>query len=239
MAETIIELKRVTRSYRRGSETVSALQDFDLQVPVGAFRAIMGPSGSGKSTLLNLVGGLDRPDAGNVVVDGAELTGMSPAQLSRFRADRIGVIFQAFNLISVLTALQNVELPLLLHSLGRARRREQALRALKLVGMDDRIHHRPAQLSGGQEQRVAVARAFATDPKVILADEPTGELDRHAADSILDLLVLLNQEFGKTILMVTHDPRAAERAGAVIHLDKGQVDRIVPREPVSEQPAGR
>ncbi len=230
MTEPIIELKRVTRLYKRGSEAVHALEDFDLQIPAGAFRAIMGPSGSGKSTVLNLVGGLDRADAGAVLVDGQNLTGMSPAQLSQFRADRIGVIFQAFNLISVLTALQNVELPLLLHPLSRQQRREQALRALKLVGMDNRLHHRPAQLSGGQEQRVAIARAMATDPKLILADEPTGELDRTAADSVLDILVQLNREFGKTILMVTHDPRAADRADATIHLDKGKVDRVEHRD---------
>ncbi|MBI2943585.1 MAG: ABC transporter ATP-binding protein [Candidatus Wallbacteria bacterium] len=231
MGEAIIDLRQVKRCYRRGSETVSALDGFDLQVPTGAFHAIMGPSGSGKSTLLNLLGGLDKPDSGTVQVDGKDLATMSPAQLSRFRADTIGFIFQGFNLISVLTALQNVELPLLLLPLTKARRREQALRALKLVNMEDRRDHRPSQLSGGQEQRVAIARAVAMDPKVILADEPTGDLDRVSADAVLDILVQLNREFGKTILMVTHDPRAAERAGAIVHLDKGQVDRIVPQGP--------
>jgi putative ABC transport system ATP-binding protein len=240
MGDMIIELSKVTRLYRRGSETVTALDGFDLSVPAGAFHAIMGPSGSGKSTLLNLLGGLDRQDSGTVRVAGADLSSLTPGELSRFRADTIGFIFQAFNLISVLTARQNVELPLLLTPLSRAGRREQALRALRLVSMEDRADHRPAQLSGGQEQRVAIARAVAMDPKVILADEPTGDLDRASADSVLDLLVQLNREHGKTILIVTHDPRAAERAGAVVHLDKGQVDRIVHRDaraPAAPQPA--
>ncbi len=227
MSEPIIELKNVTRLYTRGSETVHALDDFDLQVPAGSFHALMGPSGSGKSTVLNLVGGLDRPDAGTVRVNGTDLSALGATGLSRFRADNIAIVFQSFNLIPVLTALQNVMLPLQLLPITKARRKEQALKALELVGMGDRVHHRPRQLSGGQEQRVAIARAVAMDPTVILADEPTGELDRTSADSVLDILAQLNRDFDKTILMVTHDPRAADRAGAVIHLDKGQVDRIV------------
>lgn len=227
MSAPVIEFRGVTRRYTRGGESLHALDDFSLEIAEGGFRAIMGPSGSGKSTLLNLCGGLDRPDRGSVHVIGHDLAQLSGAQMSRFRADNIGFIFQGFNLLSVLTALQNVELPLLLTPLSSSQRRQHAEHALKLVGLADRMHHRPKQLSGGQEQRVAIARALVTDPKVILADEPTGDLDRASADAVLDLLVRLNKEFKKTIMMVTHDPRAAERAHDVVHLDKGKIDRII------------
>lgn len=223
----MIGLRGARRIYRKGSETVTALDGLDLEIAEGEFVAVMGPSGSGKSTILNLVGGLDRADQGEVRVAGEELGAMSKAELSRFRADTIGFIFQGFNLLPVLTALQNVELPLLLTPLSRAERRKHALHALKLVGLEDRVNHRPSALSGGQEQRVAIARAIATDPRLILADEPTGDLDRASAEAILDLLTRLNQEFNKTIVMVTHDPKAAIHARRVIHLDKGLLDRIV------------
>lgn len=226
MSVSVIELRGVTRSYSRGGETILALDDFDLNLNPGDFRAVMGPSGSGKSTLLNLLGGLDQPDQGVVRVAGEDLSELSGAGLSQFRADKIGFIFQGFNLLPVLTALQNVELPLLLTPLSGRERRERAELALELVGLKDRMHHRPKELSGGQEQRVAIARALVTDPAVILADEPTGDLDRASADQVLDLLVRLNEESQKTILMVTHDPRAAERAQATLHLDKGKIERV-------------
>jgi putative ABC transport system ATP-binding protein len=186
----------------------------------------MGPSGSGKTTLLNLVGGLDHADAGEVVVAGQDLGRLDGRDLSRWRADHVGFVFQQFNLLSVLTALENVELPLLLAPLSRKDRREHARHALELVGLADRLHHRPAQLSGGQEQRVAIARAVATDPKLILADEPTGDLDRHSADQVLELLRRLHEEFNKTIVIVTHDPLAAARAERTVHLDKGKLVRM-------------
>jgi putative ABC transport system ATP-binding protein len=226
VTEPLIRFQDVTRSYTRGGETVHALHGLSVEIPTGGYYAVMGPSGSGKSTFLNLVGGLDQPTTGKVVVAGEDLGLLTSSSLAQFRADTIGFVFQGFNLLPVLTAAQNVELPLLLTPLGRAERREQALRALKLVGLEDRVDHRPSQLSGGQEQRVAIARALATDPKLILADEPTGDLDRASADAVLGLLERLNQEFGKTIVMVTHDPLAAEHAGAVIHLDKGELGRI-------------
>ena len=194
----------------------------------------MGPSGSGKSTLLNLLGGLDRADEGLVRVAGEELTPLSNAALAAFRAERIGFVFQGFNLLPVLTALQNVELPLLLSPLSRKERRKHATYALELVGLGDRLHHRPSELSGGQEQRVAIARALATDPQLILADEPTGDLDRASADAVLELLQRLNAEHNKTIVMVTHDPKAAEAAQRVIHLDKGAVERVVENRPAPD-----
>jgi putative ABC transport system ATP-binding protein len=223
----LIDLKGVSRVYRRGGEEVYALRDFDLQLEKGTFTAIMGPSGSGKSTVLNLIGGLDRADTGEVWVDGDRLDDLSNNALAGFRADSIGFVFQGFNLLPVLTALQNVELPLLLAPLSRAERRKHALYALKLVGLEDRVHHRPRELSGGQEQRVAIARALATDPKLILADEPTGDLDRASADAVLDLLKRLNTEHEKTIIMVTHDPKAAAHAQQMVLLDKGGLERIV------------
>jgi len=226
VTDKLIAFRDVTREYARGGEVVKALDGLSLEIPKGSFTAIMGPSGSGKSTFLNLVGGLDQADAGEVLVAGQDLARLSGAKLSRFRADHVGFVFQGFNLLPVLTALQNVELPLLLAPLSRGQRREHAEYALKLVGLEDRLHHRPRQLSGGQEQRVAIARALATDPSLILADEPTGDLDRASADSILELLGRLNREFEKTIVMVTHDRLAAERAETIVHLDKGQLGRI-------------
>src|SRR5882672_4281886 len=226
MADVMIQARGVKKSYTRAGETLTVLDGLDLEMEEGHFYALMGPSGSGKTTLLNLVGGLDDPDDGELVVAGENLADLSAAELAAWRARNVGFVFQAFNLIPVLTAVENIELPLLLSPLSRARRREHAMYALKLVGLEGREHHRPQQLSGGQEQRVAIARAIAVDPKVILADEPTGDLDRRSADQVLDLLVRLNTEFKKTILMVTHDPHAAQRAQSIVHLDKGQLGSI-------------
>jgi putative ABC transport system ATP-binding protein len=223
MEDAMIRLAAVTKTYRRGGETLTVLDGLDLEMEAGRFYALMGPSGSGKTTLLNLVGGLDRADEGHVYVAGEDLMDLEGSALSQWRADNVGFVFQGFNLLTVLTAQENVELPLSLAPIGRKRRREQAELALELVGMSDRRRHRPGQLSGGQEQRVAIARAIATDPKVILADEPTGDLDRDSADQVLDLLQRLNREFKKTILMVTHDPLAAEHAERVVRLDKGRL----------------
>ncbi len=230
MSEPIIQVRKVTKSYRRGGEELVVLDDLDLAMDAGAFYALMGPSGSGKTTLLNLVGGLDVPDAGHVVVAGEDLGSLSGSELSRWRALSVGFVFQGFNLVPVLTALENVELPLSLTPLSRKKRREHALYALELVGLADRARHRPRQLSGGQEQRVAIARAIATDPKLLLADEPTGDLDRESAEQIMQLVSRLNRELGKTVLMVTHDPRAAEHAQTVVHLDKGRLGRIEHRQ---------
>ncbi|HSN55545.1 MAG TPA: ABC transporter ATP-binding protein [Candidatus Sulfomarinibacteraceae bacterium] len=217
----LIRVRNLNKKYRRGAETIDVLQGLDLDVDPGEFVAFMGPSGSGKTTLLNLLGGLDVPTSGSVTVDGDEITHMSGRKLARWRARHVGFIFQMYNLIPVLTAEQNVELPLLLTSLSRDRRRRQVATALELVGLADRMKHYPRQLSGGQEQRVAIARAIVTDPTFLLADEPTGDLDRTSADEILNLLTSLSKDYGKTILMVTHDPRAAERASVELHLDKG------------------
>jgi len=220
-AGVAVALRGVTKTYTRGGETLVVLDDLDLDVPAGDFVALMGPSGSGKSTILNLVGGLDLPDAGAIVAVGTEITALPAADLPDWRAAHVGFVFQAFNLVPVLTALENVMLPLLLAPLTRRQRRRQAERALAVVGLEDRLHHRPSQLSGGQEQRVAIARAIATDPDLILADEPTGDLDRDSANAVLGIFRRLNDELGKTILMVTHDQVAAERARRVLHLDKG------------------
>lgn len=219
----IITLKRVSKTYWRGKEKLDVLTDLDFEVAEGAFEALMGPSGSGKSTLLNLVAGLDTPTSGTVRVNGVDLSNMGEGGRARWRADNIGFVFQTFNLIPVLTALQNVELPLLLTGLSGKERKKRAATALKIVGLADRTGHLPRQLSGGQEQRVAIARAIVNDPKLIVADEPTGDLDRENADEILNLLDKLNKEFDKTIIMVTHDPAAAERAGSIRRLDKGQL----------------
>ena len=219
-----VELIRVSREYTRGGEGVKVFDDVDLSVKPGAFCAMMGPSGSGKSTLLNLVGGLDRPDSGDVIVGDTRLSELGESDLAEWRSENVGFVFQGFNLVPVLTAFENVELPLLLTGLSKAERKEHAMHALELVGMGDRAKHRPRQLSGGQEQRVAIARAIASDPGVILADEPTGDLVFESACQVLDLLGRLHTELGKTILMVTHDPRAAERAERVIHLDKGRIN---------------
>jgi putative ABC transport system ATP-binding protein len=226
MTSAIVQVRKLTKSYSRGGETLTVLDGLDLEMQEGGYIALMGPSGSGKTTLLNLIGGLDQADAGEVIVAGEELGSMSGAELSAWRARTVGFVFQGFNLIPVLTALENVELPLKLTGLSRSERREHAEYALKLVGMADRMRHRPGQLSGGQEQRVAIARAVATDPKLILADEPTGDLDRVSAGQVLDLIGKLNAELKKTILMVTHDPHAAERARTIVHLDKGQLGRV-------------
>jgi putative ABC transport system ATP-binding protein len=221
--ETIIELKGVTKTYTRGKEEVHVLDNLDLVVRKGAFEAFMGPSGSGKSTLLNLIAGVDQASAGSVRVAGQELTRMGDGQLAKFRSATLGFIFQQYNLLPVLNAHDNVELPLLLTSLSSSERKKRAQTALRVVGLEDRMTHFPRQLSGGQEQRVAIARAIVNDPQIIVADEPTGDLDRKSADDILTLLGTLNKEFGKTILMVTHDPLAAERAAIVHKLDKGRL----------------
>jgi len=217
----VIELKGVSKSYYRGSERLDVLTNLDLTAPEGTFEALMGPSGSGKSTLLNLIAGLDSPTSGTIRIAGSDLVAMSEAERAKWRSNTIGFIFQTYNLMPVLTALENVELPLLLTKLPSAERKKRAQTALRVVGLEDRSGHYPRQLSGGQEQRVAIARAIVTDPKIIVADEPTGDLDRKSADEILELLVRLNTEFKKSIFMVTHDPAAAERATIQRRLDKG------------------
>jgi putative ABC transport system ATP-binding protein len=224
--DPFIHLEKISRHYKRGGETLNVLDGLDLSVEKSGFFALMGPSGSGKTTLLNLIGGLDRPDGGKIRVAGENLDELSNAELAEWRADHVGFVFQGFNLLNVLTARKNVELPLLLTPLSRADRKRQARTALELVGLGDRADHKPRELSGGQEQRVAIARAIATDPDLILADEPTGDLDRESADQVLSLLGRLNAEFGKTVLMVTHDPEAARHAAKTIHLDKGRLGRI-------------
>jgi putative ABC transport system ATP-binding protein len=226
MAEAMIQVRGLTKRYQRGGETLVVLDGLDLEMQAGRFYALMGPSGSGKTTLLNLIGGLDQSDEGDLLVAGEDLARLNGAELAHWRAANVGFVFQGFNLIPVLSAYENVELPLKLTPLSRAERRQHAEYALELVGLKDRMHHRPKQLSGGQEQRVAIARAVATDPKLILADEPTGDLDRKSADQVLELLGRLNREFQKTILMVTHDPHAADAAQSVVHLDKGQLRGI-------------
>ncbi|MDX2052770.1 MAG: ABC transporter ATP-binding protein [Polyangiaceae bacterium] len=218
----VIEVKGISKTYFRGKEKLDVLRDLSLTVGEAEFVALMGPSGSGKTTLLNIIAGLDRPSSGSVRVAGADLVGMSDAALAGFRAQNVGFIFQTYNLLPVLTARENVELPLLLTKLAPAERRRRAETALKVVGLAERMDHYPRQLSGGQEQRVTIARAIVTDPRVIVADEPTGDLDRESADDILKLLRKLVSEFNKTIIMVTHDPAAAESAGTVHHLDKGK-----------------
>ena len=222
MSDIIVQAISLTKEFERGQIKVSALESVDLSVHRGQFVALMGPSGSGKSTLLHLIAGMDKPTGGRLVVLDEEPAGMTERSLARWRNHHLGFVFQSFNLIPVLTALENVELPLKLTSLDRARRRENATTALKLVGLDDRLDHFPRQLSGGQEQRVAIARAIVTDPDIILADEPTGNLDANSARDVLSLLQRLNTEFGKTIVMVTHDPHSAAAASRLIHLDKGK-----------------
>ena len=217
----MVDVRNVRKIYRRDAEELTVLDGLSLQVQEGDFVALMGPSGSGKSTLLNLIAGIDKPSSGEVVVAGTDVAGLNETQLADFRSHNVGFIFQFYNLIPVLNATENVELPLLLTRLGKAQRRERALTALKVVGLADRATHYPRQLSGGQEQRVAIARAIVTDPKVLVADEPTGDLDARSATEILELMETLNREFRKTIVMVTHDPRAAERAKTQHHLEKG------------------
>ncbi len=220
-ATPLVKVRNVHKVYTRGSEKIDVLQSLSLDVPAGDFLALMGPSGSGKTTLLNLMGGLDRPSSGEVVVAGTAIHQASSGQLTRWRARHVGFVFQFYNLLPVLTAERNVELPLLLTNLSKSTRRQHVATALKVVGLADRAQHYPRQLSGGQEQRVGIARAIVSDPTLILADEPTGDLDRQSGDEILDLLVALNRDHGKTIVMVTHDPLAAARAKRILHLDKG------------------
>jgi putative ABC transport system ATP-binding protein len=217
----IISLEKVRKSFFRGKEQLDVLSGLDLRIEEGSFEALMGPSGSGKSTLLNLIAGLDQPTSGRLVVAGSEIGTMGEGDRAHWRSQNIGFVFQTYNLMPVLTAVENVELPLLLAKLSASERRKRAEIALRAVGLEDRGKHLPSQLSGGQEQRVTIARAIVTDPKIIVADEPTGDLDRTSADEILKLLERLNTEFGKTIVMVTHDPAAAERAKIVHRLDKG------------------
>ena len=224
MVDPVVSLQKVTKSYSRAGIEVSVLRDLSFDIPAGTFLAIMGPSGSGKSTLLNVMAGIDRPTSGSVVVAGTRLDGLSEGEMARWRARHIGYVFQTYNLVPVLTAAENVELPLALTHLTRRERADHVKTALRLVGLGERMDHYPRQLSGGQEQRVGVARAIVSDPTMILADEPTGNLDRESADDILTLLARLNRELGKTIVMVTHDPRAAERAQMIRHLEKGVLE---------------
>jgi putative ABC transport system ATP-binding protein len=218
-----IEVHNISKSYHRDRLEIPVLHDITLTVREGEFLAFMGPSGSGKTTLLNLIAGIDRPTEGKVLVAGTDVTELSETELAVWRSRNVGFIFQLYNLIPVLTALENVELPLILTPLSKRERRVHAETALQVVGLADRMHHYPRQLSGGQEQRVAIARAIVTDPAIIVADEPTGDLDKVSAEEVLDLMDRLNRELNKTILMVTHDPRAAERARSVRHLDKGEL----------------
>jgi putative ABC transport system ATP-binding protein len=221
-AHVLIEVIRVRKTYKKGEVEVTPLDNCNLIVNQGEFVALMGPSGSGKSTMLNLVAGIDKPTAGRVIVDGEDITDWGEDELAEWRNRAVGYVFQSFNLMPVLTAYENVELPLLLMPLSAARRRQQVMTALELVGLADRARHYPRQLSGGQEQRVAIARALAADPHILLADEPTGALDRVSALAVMDLLERLNRDFGKTVLLVTHDPHVAERATRVLHLEKGE-----------------
>ena len=222
-SRTIVEIESLWKSYFRDSLEIPVLRNLTFSIPEGEFVALMGPSGSGKTTLLNLIAGIDRPTKGKVKVAGTDLAQLSEGELAKWRARHIGFIFQFYNLIPVLTAYENVELPLLLTSLSKVERKKHVETALGIVGLSDRMHHYPRQLSGGQEQRVAIARAIATDPTLILADEPTGDLDKQSAEEILNLLSRLNSEFKKTIVVVTHDPRAAEKARIKKHLDKGEL----------------
>jgi putative ABC transport system ATP-binding protein len=221
--ETLVKIRGVAKDYKRDAETVHVLHSLDLDIPKGDFLALMGPSGSGKSTLLNLIGGLDRPTAGTIDIAGQRTDSMSEAQLGRWRANHVGFVFQMYNLLPVLSAQANVELPLLLTKLSASERHKRAAAALSLVGLSERAKHKPRELSGGQEQRVGIARAIVSDPTLLLCDEPTGDLDRKAGDEILDLLQALNERQGKTIIMVTHDPHAAARAKHTLHLNKGQL----------------
>ena len=220
---TLVTLRNITKTYQRGPEKVQVLHGIDLDIPSGDFVALMGPSGSGTTTLLNLIGGLDNPSSGEIEIESERIDRMSDAQLAHWRSQHVGFVFQFYNLMPTLTAQKNVELPLLLTRLGAADRRRRAQIALTLVGLADRRSHRPNELSGGQQQRVAIARAIVSDPTFLICDEPTGDLDRHSAEDILNLLKMLNREHGKTIIMVTHDPKAAEYATHTIHLDKGEL----------------
>jgi putative ABC transport system ATP-binding protein len=223
MSDVLIKLKGVSKTYSRGGQAIRVLDKLDLDIANGEFLALMGPSGSGKTTLLNLIGGLDQPSTGSVSIKGTEIQSLSSNQLAAWRARNVGFVFQFYNLMPVLTAERNVELPLLLTNLSSAQRKRNVAIALEVVGLADRAHHKPKELSGGQEQRVAIARALVSDPTILVCDEPTGDLDRSTADEILGLLQTLNREHGKTIIMVTHDPKAASYAKTQLHLDKGQL----------------
>ena len=223
----MIRCRRLTREYRRGETVIRPLSELDLDVPAGDFLALMGPSGSGKTTLLNLIAGIDSPTGGELIIQGVDLATLGRNQLATWRSRHVGYVFQLYNLVPVLTAYENVELPLLLHDLNRRERHARVIEALERVGIRDRSHHFPRQLSGGQEQRVALARAIVTDPDIIVADEPTGDLDKPAAHAVMKLLQRLNRDSGKTIIMVTHDPRTTEYARRTLHLEKGTlVDRV-------------
>lgn len=224
MGNPLIEIKDVCKSYRRGSLVIPVLENISINIAKGEFLALMGPSGSGKSTLLNLIAGIDKPDRGTITIDGIDITNLSETELAHWRAANVGFIFQFYNLIPVLTAFENVELPLLLTSLSKKERQEHVTFALRVVNLDDRMDHYPGQLSGGQQQRVAIARAFVSDPTILVADEPTGDLDRTSADEVLELMTRLNRELSKTIIMVTHDPRAAKKARLIKQLEKGQMN---------------
>ena len=224
MSEALANLQGVSRVYQKGKERVEVLHELDLIIPVGDFLAIMGPSGSGKTTLLNILGGLDQPSGGTVTVGGAGLSSMSNSQLSHLRSTHVGFVFQFYNLLPVLTAQKNVELPLLLTNFSAKERAERAAIALDIVGLNDRAKHLPRELSGGEEQRVAIARAIVSDPALLLCDEPTGDLDREKSDEILNLLQILNRDHGKTIVMVTHDAQAADYATRTLHVDKGKLE---------------
>lgn len=223
MSRTLVAVRNVVKSYQRGSQRVPVLEDLSFEIGDGEFLALMGPSGSGKSTLLNLIAGIDKPDRGVIEVDGVDIVALPETALATWRARQVGFIFQFYNLIPVLTAFENVELPLLLTDMGRRQRRSHVEAALEVVGLADRMEHRPTELSGGQQQRVAIARAIVSDPTILVADEPTGDLDRVSAEEILRLMEQLNSRFNKTIIMVTHDPRAAERAKRLLHLEKGML----------------
>lgn len=231
---SLIICKYLTREYAKGENIIRPLDGLDLEVPRGDFLALMGPSGSGKTTLLNLIAGIDSPTRGSLVIDGTDIGTLSHNKLAAWRSAHVGYVFQLYNLVSVLTAYENVELPLLLHPLDRAQRHERIMHALRRVGIDDRSDHFPRQLSGGQEQRVAIARAIVTDPEIIVADEPTGDLDKSSAHAVMQLLQSLNQDLGKTIIMVTHDPKTTDYAKRTLHLDKGRLaDRTTPEEAVA------
>ncbi len=229
---SLIECRGLERTYRRGSEEIKPLEDLDLDIDSGRFVALMGPSGSGKTTLLNLLAGIDRPTAGSLVIDGREVHRLSGGALARWRSESVGYVFQLYNLVPVLSAYENVELPLLLHGLPRRERHRRVAAALDMVGIADRSRHRPNQLSGGQEQRVAIARAIVADPTIILADEPTGDLDRESATIIMSLLARLNDELGRTIVMVTHDPKTTSWCDIVLHLEKGRLIEAAERKAV-------
>lgn len=223
MAEAIVQVRNVSKSYYRDSLEIPVLSNISFDIPRGEFLALMGPSGSGKTTLLNLLSGIDQPSAGDLVVAGENISKLSDGQLAKWRSEHVGLVFQFYNLLPVLTAFENVELPLMLTKLSKSERRKHVEAALSIVGLTDRMKHYPRQLSGGQEQRVAIARAIVSDPTLLLADEPTGDLDKQSAEDIMTLLSRLNKEFNKTIIVVTHDPRAADKAHLIRHLDKGEL----------------